>query len=121
MPLTAQFRQIVPPSTLYAAHVAHLGRAYASALAESGYDGLVIDGGAAAPKSRFDDQDWPFKPSPGFAHWLPLVEPDAWLVVEPGHRPRLLRRHQVSYWEGPSASVGEEVWSELDTATIAHD
>ena len=121
MPLTAQFRQIVPPSTLYAAHVAHLGRAYASALAESGYDGLVIDGGAAAPKSRFDDQDWPFKPSPGFAHWLPLVEPDAWLVVEPGHRPRLLRRHQVSYWEGPTASVGEEVWSELDTATIAHD
>ena len=120
-PTTAQHRPIIPPAVLYPAHVAHLGRAYAAAIEDAGYDALVIDGGAAVPKSRFDDQDWPFRPAPGFAHWLPLAEPDAWLVVESGRRPRLLRRHQSSYWEAPPPSVGEEVWSELDTAAIAGD
>ncbi len=116
---TAQHRTVANPAPLYGAHVAHLGRAYASALSESGYDALVIHAGAMAAKSRFDDQDWPYKPTPSFAHWLPLAEPDAWLVIEPERRPRLLRCHKVSYWEGPPRSVGDEIWAEVDAVEIA--
>jgi Xaa-Pro dipeptidase len=116
---TAQHRVAGNPAPLYAAHVAHLCRAYGAALADAGYDALAIHAGAMAAKSRFDDQDWPFKPSPSFAHWLPLAEPDAWLVFEPGQRPRLFRCHRVSYWEGPSPSIGDEVWSEIDAAQLA--
>jgi Xaa-Pro dipeptidase len=111
-------RPVGNPATHYAAHVAHLGRAYGDAIAESGYDALVVHSGALVAKSRFDDQDWPFRPTPTFAHWLPLAEPDAWLVIEPGRKPRLVRSHQVSYWEGPPPSVGDEVWAEFDSIEV---
>ncbi|HWM88086.1 MAG TPA: Xaa-Pro dipeptidase [Kofleriaceae bacterium] len=118
---TAQHRIAGNPAPLYAAHVAHLNRAYAGALAEAGYDALVVHSGGVALKSRFDDAEWPLRVNPTFAHWLPLAEPEAWLIVQPERRPRLLRAHQVSYWEGPPPAVGDEVWAELDAAEIAPD
>jgi len=42
-------------------------------------------------------------------------------VIEPGRRPRLLRCHRASYWEGPSPSVGDEVWAEFDATELAPD
>jgi Xaa-Pro dipeptidase len=118
---TAQHRIVGNPAPLYGAHVAHLCQEVGGALAKTGHDALVIHAGGLAPRSRFDDQDWPFRPTPAFAHWLPLAEPDAWLVIEPGRRPRLLRCHRASYWEGPSPSVGDEVWAEFDATELAPD
>jgi Xaa-Pro dipeptidase len=118
---TAQHRPVVPPAELYPDHVAHLTRAYAGALTDAGYDAAVIHSGALVARSRFDDQDWPFRPTPAFAHWLPLLEPDAWLVVEPDRRPRLLRTHRVSYWEGPPPPAGDEVWAQFDAAELQAD
>jgi Xaa-Pro dipeptidase len=118
---TAPHRTAGNPAALYADHVAHLTRAYGRAMTEAGYDALVIHAGSAAPRSRFDDQDWPFRPTPAFAHWLPLREPDAWLVVQPDRRPRLLRSHRASYWEGPPPGVGDEVWGAMDAAEVAPD
>ncbi len=115
---TAQHRQAGNPALLYPDHVAHIAAAYTRALADSGYDALLVHSGSLAAKSRFDDQDWPFRPSPTFAHWLPLAEPEVWLVVEPGRRPRLLRTHRASYWEGPPPPAGDEVWSEFEATEL---
>jgi len=98
----------------YAAHVAHLGRAYGDAITAAGFDALVIASGRAAEKNRFDDQSWPLSPTPAFAHWLPLVEPDAYLVLRPGARPRLVRTIVDDFWEAPAAPDSDHFWSAFD-------
>jgi Xaa-Pro dipeptidase len=104
---------------LYRAHVAHLAAGYGAAVERHGYAALVVHSGAIQSKSRFDDAEWPFRPSPTFAHWLPLREADAWLVVQPGRRPRVLRSYQVSFWDGPAAQPPGWVFSEIDERTVA--
>ena len=88
---------------LYFEHVVILEQKVAAILAEQGWDALVVEAGSAAKKSRYDDQYWPFRPSPPWAHWLPLAEPDAALVVRPGRRTALLRTAETSFWEKPPA------------------
>lgn len=103
---------------LYRAHVATLQAGYCRALESQGFAALLVHAGAIQPVSRFDDREWPFKPTPSFAHWLPLVEPDSWLVVEPGKRPRVLRCYQAGFWDGPAAPAPDWVWAEVDAAEI---
>jgi Xaa-Pro dipeptidase len=86
---------------LYLAHVADLGRRTDSVLAKEGWDALVIHSGSLVKRSQFDDQFWPLRPCPHFAHWLPLVEPECAVVVRPGHRPKLVRTATPSFWEAP--------------------
>ena len=88
-------------STLYAAHIAHLQSRYGAALVASGFDAVVIDAGTLQPKSRFDDQDWPFRRMPAFGHWLPLVAPGSFVAVVPGRRPVLAWHQPNSFWEEP--------------------
>jgi Xaa-Pro dipeptidase len=83
----------------YPAHVAWLQGAYEKALAESGFDAVVVHGGAAKKRSGFDDQWWPLRATPHFQHWVALSEPGAALVVRAGRRPTLLRVTAVDYWE----------------------
>ena len=104
---------------LYRSHVATLQAGYGRALEGHGYAALLVHAGAIQEVSRFDDREWPFKPTPTFAHWLPLVEPESWLVVEPGKRPRVLRCYQAGFWDGPPAPAPDWVWAEIDAATIA--
>ena len=104
---------------LYRAHIASLQAGYARALEASGFAALLVHAGAIQAVSRFDDREWPFKPTPTFAHWLPLVEPESWLVVEPGKRPRVLRCYQTGFWDGPPAPAPDWVWAEIDAAEIA--
>jgi Xaa-Pro dipeptidase len=103
---------------LYRSHVAHLQAEYGRALEAQGVAALLIHAGAIQAVSRFDDREWPFKPTPAFAHWLPLVEPDSWLVFEPGKRARVLRCYQAGYWDGPAAPVPDWVWQEVEARTI---
>jgi Xaa-Pro dipeptidase len=100
----------------YAAHVEHLGRAYGDAITAAGYDALVIASGRAAAKNRFDDQSWPLSPTPAFTHWLPLAEPDAYLVIRPGARPTLIRTIVDDYWEAPPLPETDHFWSAFDVA-----
>ena len=106
---------------LYRAHIARIQAGYEQALAAAGFDAAVLHAGEVQEVSRFDDREWPFKPSPSFAHWLPLVEPDAWLVVRPGQRPRLLRCRADSFWEAPTAALPEHVLAHFDAAQVAPD
>ncbi len=106
---------------LYRAHIASLQAGTGRALEAEGFAALLVHAGAVQSVSRFDDRDWPFKPTPTFAHWLPLVEPESWLVVEPGVRPRVLRCYQAGYWDGPPPPPPDWVWSEIDVRSIAPD
>jgi Xaa-Pro dipeptidase len=87
---------------LYLSHVADLERRFSRVLAEQGWDAVVIESGAPAKRSRFDDAYWPLRPCPHFQHWLPLAEADCSLVVRPGQRPKLLRPAGWSFWEKPA-------------------
>lgn len=84
---------------LYLDHVARLQDAYSAALERHGFDALVIHAGVPARVSAFDDRYWPLRPTPAFAHWLPLVKADAALVIEPGRQPRLLHSRVSDFWE----------------------
>jgi Xaa-Pro dipeptidase len=98
----------------YSSHVAQLRDAYGRAIDAAGYGALIIASGAAQSKNRFDDQSWPLSPTPAFLHWLPLVEPDAYLVITPGARPKLVRTIVDDFWEAPPPAETDHFWSEFD-------
>jgi Xaa-Pro dipeptidase len=82
---------------VFARHVDRLQEETEKALAETGFDSLVVSSGA--PHTYFaDDQDAPFRPTPHFAHWTPLTGPHHLLHVVPGRRPRLVRCAPEDYW-----------------------
>lgn len=85
--------------TAYQAHVAHLIRAHHHAMDKAGVTSLVIHSGSLQKRSAFDDQYWPLRVVPAFAHWCPLTWPDAALVLESGRPPRLLVYEDKSFWE----------------------
>ena len=68
-------------AALYPDHLATLARHATAALAQAGFDRLLI--AAGTPVGRFlDDQDHPFVVNPYFKHWLPLTDaPGSWLVI----------------------------------------
>lgn len=106
-------------SALFADHVARLTRGYADALAESGWDAVVIHCGTALKRSQFDDQFWPLRPVPHFAHWLPVAEVDAALLIRPGQRPTLYRLDTWSFWESAPTLDAPHLWDQVDTVPIA--
>jgi len=106
-------------ATAYQAHVSHLARTYTAAAEAAGYDAVAIHAGLPAERNRFDDQHWPLVPTPAFAHWLPLVEADAWLVIAAGQRPRLVRTAVDDFWEAPSTPAVDFFWSAFDVTTAA--
>jgi Xaa-Pro dipeptidase len=84
-------------AALYSGHVDRLQAETEKALAEAGFDSLVVSSGA--PFTYFaDDRDAPFEPTPHFAHWCPLGGPHHLLHVVPGKKPRLVRHAPEDYW-----------------------
>ena len=102
----------------YPEHVAALQRAAEAALAAHKYEALVLCSGAAQSKNRFDDQSWPLSPTPAYAHWCPLAEPDAFVIVRPGRRPTLVRTVVDDFWETPPAPDSDHFWAAFDVVTI---
>lgn len=101
----------------YPAHVAERRRTTEAALAAEGFDALVISSGR--PFTYYsDDQDAPFKPTPHFAHWLPLSGPGHLLHVAAGRRPKLVRVAPEDYWY-EQAPLGDPFWrSEFDLVEV---
>jgi Xaa-Pro dipeptidase len=84
-------------AALYAQHFGRLRAETEKALADTGFNSLVISSGA--PFTYFaDDRDAPFEPVPHFAHWCPLGGPHHLLHVVPGEKPRLVRHAPEDYW-----------------------
>jgi Xaa-Pro dipeptidase len=94
----------------FPAHLEYLQRGTEAALAAHGFDAVVLCSGAAASRNRFDDQYWPVMPTPAYAHWSPLVEADAFVVVRPGARPVLVRTIVDDYWEVAAPPESNHFW-----------
>jgi Xaa-Pro dipeptidase len=95
-----------PP--LFTAHVETRRARLEAALSATDHACLVLDSGTALPYFG-DDQSAPFRPTPHFAHWLPLAEPSCLLVIEPGRRPRLVRTAPSDYWY-ETVPLGAPFW-----------
>lgn len=102
----------------YPAHLEYLQRGYEAALAAHGFEAVVLCSGAAASRNRFDDQSWPLMPTPAFAHWCPLVEPDAFLVIAPGARPRLVRTIVDDFWETTPPPESDHFWPGFELVEV---
>jgi Xaa-Pro dipeptidase len=94
----------------YPDHLEYLQRGTEAALAAHGFDAVVLCSGAAASRNRFDDQYWPVMPTPAYAHWCPLVEADAFIVVRPGARPKLVRTIVDDFWEVAAPPESNHFW-----------
>ena len=102
----------------YPAHLDYLQRGTEAALAAHGYDAVILCSGTAAQKNRFDDQYWPLCPTPTFAHWCPLVEADAYVVVRPGQRPRLVRTVVEDFWETQAPPESDHFWAGFEVVEV---
>lgn len=91
-------------NSLYAAHLAEQQARTEHALQRGGYDALLIASGIE--KFAFlDDRPYVFQTNPHFKLWVPLVQhPDSWLVIRPGHKPRLVYCQPEDYWHVPPAA-----------------
>ena len=99
---------------LYCDHLDRLQEQYEKVLADCGFDHLVLHSGTAKEQSRFDDQNWPLRPSPSFRHWLPLAEADCALLIEPGKKPILHRTVTSEFWEGVSPPESDHFWDSFE-------
>jgi Xaa-Pro dipeptidase len=104
--------------TTYPDHVAHLQRATEAILAEQKYEALILCSGSPQAKNRFDDQSWPLSVTPAFAHWCPLAEPDAYLVIRAGRTPTLVRTVVDDFWETTPPPESDHFWSAFDVVTV---
>src|SRR5262245_2370479 len=91
----------VVAEALYREHLNAVQKGYERVLAskETPWDAVVLHSGSLTPRTEFDDQFWPLRPTPHFQHWLPLAEADSLLVVRPGKRPQLLWLREPNFWE----------------------
>lgn len=105
-------------STTYPAHIAYLQHGYEAAMAAHGFDAIVLCSGGAHLKNRFDDQTWPLSLTPAFSHWCPLVEADAFVVVRPGHKPRLVRTVIDDFWETPAVPESDHFWAAFERVDV---
>ena len=102
----------------YGAHVRYLQQGYEAAMQMLGYDAIILCSGGAHLKNRFDDQTWPLSVTPAFAHWCPLVEADAFLIIRPGVRPTLVRTVTGDYWETPELPESDHFWAAFELVEV---
>ncbi|MCV2357062.1 Xaa-Pro dipeptidase [Paucibacter sp. B2R-40] len=96
----------------YAQHLTLLQAQAESALARTGFDAMLIASGIE--KYAFmDDRPYLFQANPHFKHWLPLTNhPNSWVLVRPGHKPRVVYYQPDDYWHVPPSSPTGE-WVDL--------
>lgn len=103
----------------YDVHITYLQQGYEAAMRMLGYDAIILCAGGAHLKNRFDDQMWPLSVTPSFAHWCPLVEADAYLIIRPNAKPTLVRTVTGDFWETPELPESEHFWTAFDVVEVA--
>jgi Xaa-Pro dipeptidase len=93
---------------LYRDHLRMVSARADRALAETGFDGLVVGSGSQR-YYYLDDSTYPFRPNPRYCAWLPDGSPDCFVVYRPGRRPRLVFHQPDDYWYLPP-SLPEGYW-----------
>ena len=105
---------------LFEPHLKVLMRRTDRALAQSGFDALVIYAGRA-PMLFLDDQDYPFKVNPQFKAWVPIIDnPRCVLVYAPGSRPTVLFYQPNDFWHKP-AKVPTAAWTAAVNLIVMDD
>jgi Xaa-Pro dipeptidase len=98
-------------AALYPAHLETVKARHDRALADNGYDHIIIFGGDIHIQF-LDDAFYPFKTNPHFKAWLPVIaNPNCFIVYTPGQTPRLIYYQPVDYWYKP-ASAPSGYWVE---------
>lgn len=96
----------------YVNHLDHLVKQYAAAIAAHGFDWLVVHSGTPKSRSLYDDQYWPLRVTPFFAHFLPLAAPDSLVILgADARRPKLVWLQEQNFWEA-AAAVEHDYWQE---------
>lgn len=93
-------------------HINRIQQITEQALQATGFSQLLI--GSGQPHGHFlDDYSAPFKANPHFVHWLPFLtqNPNCWLLVRPGVKPRLYFYVPDDFWHAV-ADVPSEDWCE---------
>jgi Xaa-Pro dipeptidase len=91
-------------ASLYPQHIETMKQRHDEALAATGYDAVVIFGGALHI-AFLDDNSYPFRVNPHFKSWVPVVDnPHCFLVYTPGETPQLVFFQPVDYWYKPAAT-----------------
>jgi len=104
----------------YAAHLATLMQRTDRALAQSGFDALVVYAGRP-PVQFLDDQDYAFKVNPQFKAWVPIIDnPRCILVYRPGDRPTVLFYQPNDFWHKP-AKLPTAQWTAQVNLTVMDD
>src|SRR5512140_2585447 len=101
----------------YSRHVTLRQERAERALAETGFDRLLIHSGRVHEYFA-DDQEAPFKPGGHFAHWVPVEGPSHLLEVRPGKRARLLRVTPPDFWYEPPAGAPAFVARSVDVVDL---
>src|SRR3954463_13337432 len=97
-------------SSLFAAHLATVERRSADALAQTGYDALLVHAGTP-PLIFLDDHHLAFKAHAPFKVWAPLLDaPDSFVYFTPGKKPVLLIHQPVDYWH-KSPELPNDYWT----------
>ncbi|MEO8703131.1 MAG: Xaa-Pro dipeptidase [Kofleriaceae bacterium] len=105
-------------ATGYPEHIQVLQAGTEAALAAHGFDAVILCSGTAAARNKFDDQYWPLHPTPAYSHWVPLFEPDTFVVVRGGKKPQLVRTVVDDYWETQAPPESEHFWSQFDVIDV---
>ncbi|MFO7530261.1 MAG: Xaa-Pro dipeptidase [Marinobacter sp.] len=102
----------MPHNALLSLQLDHLKELQARcelALADQGFDSLLIASGAA-PYRFGDDQTWHFQGYGPFLHWTGLTGREhCWLWIRVGHKPVLWLYEPVDFWHA-NQPLPEEPW-----------
>ncbi len=105
-------------AALYETHIATRQEKAAVALAETGFDGLLIHSGE--PFTYFaDDREAAFNPTPHFAHWVPAEGPRHLLRIAPNKTPLLVRVMPRDFWYAEPAPAPDFVRDAVDVVDVA--
>jgi Xaa-Pro dipeptidase len=105
-------------TSLYSDHVRTVEKRYASALASTGYDAVVVHSGTPKKRTEFDDQYFPLRPTPELQLWAPLIEPDCFVVFETNKKTTLVWPECKSFWERPAPPDATHFMDVLDVKRI---
>ena len=116
----AAITEWITAMSLYADHLNTLQARAEAALSQCGFDALAIASGIEK-YALLDDRPYLFQPNPHFKHWLPLTQhPYSWLLVRPGHKPRVVYYQPDDYWHVPPAAPEGE-WVEHCEVCVISD
>lgn len=107
-------------AALYPAHLDYVRTSYDEALAATGFDSVVVHGGAEH-MIFLDDMPYPFKVAAHFKWWVPVLNnPHCYVVYTPGQKPVLVYYQPVDYWYKPAGDPTGYWVEQFDIRMIAN-